>query len=241
MLANDLTAAELLDIWEKGLRQPPLQRIFILLAVAFPDRTPAELLELSIGQRDALLLQLREQFFGQRLLNTARCPQCAERIEWESSVTEYLVQATEPAESFELHEADYMLRFRLPNSLDIAAAVNAGDTEIILNRCVLHAEQNGEECAPDKLPEFVLQKLAEKIEEADPMAEIRLQLHCPACSHDWEAVFDIASFLWAELNDWAERMLRTIHKLAAGYGWSEQEILALSPVRRQLYSGMLGW
>lgn len=238
---NNIAAAELLDIWEQGLYQPPLQRIFILLVATFPDKTPAELLELSIGQRDVLLLRLREHLFGQRLLNTARCLQCGERIEWESSVADYFVQATELAESFELREADYMLRFRLPNSLDVAAAVNAGDTDIILIRCVLHAEQNGEECATEKLPDFVLQKLAEKIEEADPLAEIRLQLNCPACADDWEVVFDIASFLWAELNDWAERMLRTIHKLAAGYGWSEQDILALSPVRRQLYSGMLGW
>jgi hypothetical protein len=125
--------------------------------------------------------------------------------------------------------------------LDVAAAVNAGDTEIILSRCVLHAEQKGEVCAVEELPEYILQRLTEQIEEADPMAEIRLQVHCPTCSKNWEAIFDIGSFLWVEINDWAEGMLRTIHRLAAGYGWSEQDILALNPVRRQLYLGMLGW
>lgn len=233
----------MLNIWEQGLHQLPLRRAVILLTAAFPEMPPDSLLELSIGQRDGLLLRLREMLFGPRLVNTARCPQCGERIEWESSVTDFFVQ-TETAEAFELREADYLLRFRPPNSLDIAAAVNAGDAEaaqkMILTRCVLHAEQNGEECAAEELPEAVLQKLAERIEEADPMAEIRLQLDCPECSHGWEAIFDICSFLWAEINDWAERMLRTVHKLAAGYGWSEQAILALSPVRRQLYLGMLG-
>lgn len=233
----------MLNIWEQGLHQPLLRRAVILLTAAFPEMPPDSLLELSIGQRDALLLRLREMLFGPHLVNTVRCPQCGEQLEWESRVADFFVQ-TDLAESFELRDADYLLRFRLPNSLDIAAAVNTGNAEaaqqMIFTRCVLHAEQQGEACAAEDLPEAVFQKLAERIEEADPMAEIRLQLDCPSCSYSWEAIFDIGLFLWAEINDWAERMLQAVHNLAAGYGWSEREILALSPVRRQLYLGMLG-
>jgi len=42
-----------------------------------------------------------------------------------------------------------------------------------------------------------------------------------------------------EVNEWAERQLQTVHKLARAYGWTEREILNLSPVRRQLYLGMI--
>ncbi len=246
MLANELTAAELLNVWERGLHQPPLQRMFILLTAAFPDRTPAELLELSIGQRDRLLLLLREQLFGQRLLNTARCPQCGERIEWENKLADFLLPVDEAIDGcFEIQTGGWQLRFRLPNSLDIAVIVGCEDVEaaqnLLLSRCVLHIEHDGVASTVEDLPDDVLGELLRQMEEADPLAEIRLQLRCPACSHTWDAVFDIGLFLWAELNDWAERMLRTVHRLAAGYGWSEQEILTLSPVRRQLYSGMLGW
>ena len=242
---NELTTEQLLDVWENGLHLPPLQRMFVLLTAAFPDRSPTELLELSIGQRDRLLLRLREHLFGQRLLNTAVCPQCKERIEWESKVADFLLSADEEEQSLEMNVQGWYLRFRLPNSLDVATAIGCQKAEevqeLLLARCVLYLEHDGTECAVEQLPDEVTKKLLQQMEKADPLAEIQLQLHCPACSHDWDAVFDIGSFLWAELNEWAERMLRTVHRLAAGYGWSEREILALSPVRRQLYLGMLGW
>ena len=92
----------------------------------------------------------------------------------------------------------------------------------------------------DQLPDSVIRKLNQRIEVLDPQAEIRINLLCPECSHKWDVFFDITSFLWTEINDWAKRMLQMVHKLALGYGWSEHEILNLSPVRRQLYLGMLG-
>jgi len=85
----------------------------------------------------------------------------------------------------------------------------------------------------------VIQALTERIESLDPQADIRIHLTCPGCCHSWCALFDIASFLWAEINGWAERMLQMVHRLAASYGWSERDILNLSPVRRQLYLGMV--
>jgi hypothetical protein len=47
------------------------------------------------------------------------------------------------------------------------------------------------------------------------------------------------SYLWSELEEWAHRVLVDIHTLAGAYGWSERQILALSPVRRQLYVDMV--
>ena len=37
------------------------------------------------------------------------------------------------------------------------------------------------------------------------------------------------------MNHWAGRMLLDIHALARAYGWSESDILALPPRRRQAY------
>ena len=105
---------------------------------------------------------------------------------------------------------------------------------------MLQIEHSGSSCSVDQLPKPIIEKLNQQIEALDPQAEIRINLSCPDCSHHWDVLFDIASFLWIEINDWAERMLQTVHKLAKAYGWSEREVLNLSPVRRQLYLGMLG-
>lgn len=244
---NNLTANDMLTVWEQGLNQPLLQKGLILLVAACPEIQPDTLMKLSIGQRDRFLLQLRERLFGQQFLNTAVCPACYERIEWESGVADLLVPSDDKSSAvneFDTEIDDYTLHFRLLNSLDIAAAVNNEDAEKtqqhLLSRCLLKAEHAGTGCTIDQLPDAVVQKLSQQIETLDPQAEIRINLTCPACSHNWDVLFDITSFLWAEINDWAERMLQTVHKLAAGYGWSERDILNLSPVRRQLYLGMLG-
>lgn len=241
-----LTAEELLCVWEQGLNQPLLQRMLIILLAAFPDMQPDALAMLSIGQRDHRLLKLREYLFGQQLLNSSVCPACGQRLEWENSIADFVNQPEQQDATnneFDLNVDGYTLRFRLPNSLDIAAVINSENIEKsqqdLLARCLLKVEHSGNHCEVSQLPDAVIHKLSRKIETLDPQADIQLQLSCPECSHSWEALFDIAHFLWAEINDWAERILQTVHTLAAGYGWSEREILNLSPVRRQLYLGML--
>jgi hypothetical protein len=241
-----LEAGELLNAWEAGLNQPLLQKALILLAAASPGAASESLARMTVGRRDQCLLELREGLFGPRLENVAVCPECGERVEWENHTAEFLAPQAEreaAQDEFELQTGEFILRFRLPNSLDIDAVVDragSGDAErLLLSRCVLEARQSGSPCGFDSLPEEVLHELSEQLETLDPLADLRIGLHCPVCSHDWVVVFDIASFLWKEIDDWAGRMLRDVSELAAAYGWSEAEILGISPVRRQLYLGML--
>ena len=51
-------------------------------------------------------------------------------------------------------------------------------------------------------------------------------------------MFDVAAFLWAAVERWALLTLRDVHQLALAYGWGEGDVLALSPLRRQLYLEM---
>ena len=51
-------------------------------------------------------------------------------------------------------------------------------------------------------------------------------------------MLDIGSFVWAEIESRARRVLGEVHALASAYGWSEAETLSLSAVRRASY---LGW
>ncbi len=247
---RDLNTIDMLSVWEQGLNQPLVQRALILLVAACPEMKPDALAALSIGQRDERLLRLRERLFGSKLVNTAACTECSERVEWENGIEDVRTPSLHDESDksmeneFEFKMDNYHLQFRLPNSLDLAYVIrNENRTEAIkglLKRCILKAECAGVDKAVEQLPDHVIQSLSQRIKALDPQAEIRIHLLCPACSHSWEVQFDIASFLWTELNDWAERMLQTIHRLAVGYGWSEREILNLSPIRRQLYLGMLG-
>ncbi|TQV82488.1 phage baseplate protein [Exilibacterium tricleocarpae] len=241
---NTVSAADMLSVWERGLNQSPLQRALILLVAAYPDVKPDELARLSIGERDRRLLRLRQRCFGSRLANTAFCPACTERLEWENSVSDIYV-APPPAVSqgnqFDFHSGNYHIFFRLPNSRDIDRVLGQDDAQqALITRCIARAECAGKAHPVDKLPHDIIQAAGQHIEQMDPQAEIKINLECPACSHRWNVLFDITSFLWAELSEWAQRTLHTVFRLARGYGWTEKDILNLSAVRRQLYLGMLG-
>lgn len=229
------SAASLLDLWEAGRGRAPVEQALLLLSAAFPGRTQGELAQLSIGQRDALLLRLREQTFGSRLTGLAACPNCGERLETSFLVSELLESIPAPDEGgapLTLETLGYKISFRLPTSQDLQ---NAPDREALLAACVLEAARAEAAIPPASLSEAVTQALVARMEQADPLASVTMPLTCPACNHAWQSLFDIASFFWSEIGAWAARILREIHLLASAYGWSEAEILALSAWRRQRY------
>jgi hypothetical protein len=65
-----------------------------------------------------------------------------------------------------------------------------------------------------------------------------LDFACPSCGHEWQSLFDIAAFFWAEIAAQARRLLREVHQLASAYGWREADILAMSARRRRAYLEM---
>jgi hypothetical protein len=89
-----LTAQELLDVWERGLALPPVQRALALLAAACPETPPEALARESVGRRDGRLLWLREWTFGPRLVSLAACPACGERLETAFDVADIRVEET---------------------------------------------------------------------------------------------------------------------------------------------------
>jgi hypothetical protein len=240
-----LSAWELLDVWEAGRAQAPVERALVLLAASFPETSRDALAALSIGQRDAKLLTLREGFWGPKMAAVAVCPGCRERLELTLNTREMLSssQRTQPGE-INMSIAEYSLTFRLPTSLDVIAAAGQADPEacrtLILRRCLLSAQQGGAPVDSGQLPAEVVIGVAKCMAEADPLADIQLGVTCPSCEHRWSAVFDIVSFLWTEIEAWGWRILSDVHTLASAYGWREQDILTLSPTRRQFYLEMVG-
>jgi hypothetical protein len=90
------------------------------------------------------------------------------------------------------------------------------------------------------MPETLVTTLAEHLAAADPQAAMELALSCPGCRHQWSVAFDILAYFWGEIEDWAQRLLLDIHALASAYGWSERDILTMSPRRRRMYLDLLG-
>ena len=238
-----LSVPELLRVWEGGLAQGPVERALLLLGAACPDTPRESLASLTIGQRDGGLLTLREWTFGSRIDSVVACPECGQRLELTFEIADVRVTECETAAELAMTVADYDLRLRPPNSLDIAA-IAAEPTlgvkrRMLFERCVLAVSRGAHTATPAALPDEAVEAAAHRLAEADPQADVQLNVACP-CGRRWRTAFDIVSFFWAEIEAWACRILREVHILASAYGWREADILALSPARRQFYLAMVG-
>jgi hypothetical protein len=237
-----LSAPDLLAVWERGLQQNALNRALTLAAAAGSGANPEALRRLNIGRRDAALLDLREEVFGPELVGLVACPRCQGNLELNLNINS-LRSATEAIPEQSLTVGDFSLLLRLPNSDDLEhlAGIPAEEARRrLFELCVLEARSDGGALTAEDLPRQVMDQAAEKLAEMDPQAEMELSLSCPGCGHQWREAFDIASFLWSELNAWAQRLLAEVHVLARAYGWRESDVLALSATRRRFYLEMVG-
>ncbi|MGH7515839.1 MAG: phage baseplate protein [Gemmatimonadales bacterium] len=233
-----LSEAELLEAWERGLALRPARRALDLLTRTW-DEEGADPGALSVGERDGRLLELRARIFGRRCDCRLACPACAEQLETEVDVADLLGDAGAGPEPFALTAGGYELLVRLPDGHDLIGVERCADSaaaaHALLERCVLSARRDGLGQDVGTLPAEVVSAIEDAMAERDPGADRRLALHCPACGHDWQAPFDALAFLWAELDAGARRTMHEVHLLASRYGWSEAEVLSVSPSRRSLY------
>jgi T4 bacteriophage base plate protein len=238
---RNLDTSELLGIWESSMHHSPIERSLYLLASLY-DVDINSMAMLSIGQRDARLLKFRELAFGTRLLNTANCPHCGAQMEWEMSTEQISLQplsAGSVSKVLKLEKDGFDIEYRLPNTYDIMRAISeptlAADTAKFMRNCMLHIKQQEKEYVGDELPAEIIELIDQSMSEEDPQADIKMLLTCSDCKHQWNAPFDIISFLWVEIDNWAKGLIKEVSLLARAFGWREQDILDLSPQRRQWY------
>jgi hypothetical protein len=170
--------------------------------------------------------------------SVVECPRCAEKIELAFETADVRAESADSAsENIAVKVAEFVVNLRVPNSIDLAAVAGASGgheaNRVLFDRCLLSADHQG---MPTRaLPVEVMDAAVARLAEVDPQADVQVVVACPACEHEWRVVFDIAAFFWAEIEVWARRLLNEVHLLASAYGWSEREVLMLSPLRRQFY------
>lgn len=240
----------LLDSLDSGLL--PSARATALLQRCLEPAQQSIARTLSVGDREALLLQLRSITFGDTMPCILGCPAqgCGEPMELTLQVSELLTPAY--AQVRKQHElsiddegASYSLQFRLPTAADVDAAASLAchDPELaaleLLRSCLAGATHDGRPVAAESLPGAVRDAVAAAMAEHDPQAEIDLELDCPNCGQPLSVIFDAAGYLLQELERRAQQALRDVHVLASEYGWREWEVLQMSAGRRARYIALI--
>lgn len=229
------TASELLVAWEHAAGLPPARRDLALL------RARGESGDLTPGRRNAALLRARGELFGPRLELLADCPACAEPLELSVSTEDLQAAAEEraagilPALSLEGAE----LPLRLPTLEDLAE-LPAGLSPTAARRWLAERCLVSSLSTKSDLPDATIDAISAALAVADPAGVLDFALNCPACGHAWTTPLDAGAVLEADLAAWARATLAEVHALASAYGWTEAEVLALSPARRRVYLELLG-
>jgi hypothetical protein len=248
-LVDDLSAAAL-----------PLERNTRLLErCVLGLRHEQDVSQLSLGDRETLLLHARRLTFGGQIDCVLPCPECRERMDFRLQIERLLLHrdAGAPARYFEeIVEAGgkrFRVRFRVPCGADLEDGLRPPQrkpteaVEVVLARCVewvrLEGElSNGSALAAipiEELPAGLPSKISERMAELDPQAETTLQLACPACQHSFTTCFDIGDYFFRELRAREHCRYQEVHQLALAYHWSETEILSMSPRKRRMYLDLL--
>lgn len=237
---QSLTGATLLSVWERGASRHALDRSALLAAVARPQWPAAEIADLPLGAVNASLLRLRSASFGPHIAGHADCTQCGQRLAFTVDTRQLLPPAhgddgdDDPAPR-ETEVAG--LRVRAPSLRDLAAVATQTNSRqaarALLARCTLAGDLA-------QIDDAALRQVEDALDALDPQADLVLALHCVACGHAGGAQLDAGALLWEEIEARARTLLGEVHRLASAYGWSEAQILALSPARRAGYLAMVG-
>ena len=198
--------------------------------------------DLVVGDREALLWQLRRLTLGERVQATLQCPgeECGKPMDLSLSV-DSLLQEPYPDAQAEYESEQQGLRFRLPTGSDLEAVCGDENSDQaaarLFHRCMVGVYDGNTPFSewsadwPADIPA--------RMEALDPQAELRLDVVCPECGQEFPAILDAAAYLMEEIAGHANDLYRQVHSLALHYHWSEAEILGLSPIKRRRYLDLL--
>jgi len=231
----------------------PIARTTALLARCVTPFAGADAFEdMTMGDREALLLHIRRMTFGDRLNCLLSCPACSGRMDFQLNTETLIVPAAAGArpqydEDFLVDGITFRVKFRVPTGRDVqqavanSAAVPDSAVHALIARCLesVHQADTKEEVPSTKWPAGLARQVAARMSELDPQAETKLHVECPACRHAFSVFFDIADFLFRELREQERRFYEEVHQLALAYHWGEAEILRMTVRKRQLYLDML--
>lgn len=216
-----LAAASILAAWETGASRRPLDRAIAILwaAAGEADIDPADL---PLAERDRRLLEIRAATFGPTLRSQATCPHCGAELEME-------LDARSLGAALPLID-DSNRSFRSVTSRDLAAVIGVPPDRLaatLRTRLAGRALDGAEAASLDR-----------QIEEDIAAAELSANIACSECGAAWRETLDVVEHVWTDVESTALKLLGDVAALAAAFGWSEREILSLSPARRMTY---LSW
>jgi len=212
--------------------------------------------KLLVGDRQYLMLKLREITFGEKVQASVSCPwpECDTGVDVNFRIPDIPIKDAQLTTL--IHECEFSVGsedarqkvwFRLPNGADQEALSkkfhenNAIAATQLLWRCIQRIDEIKSPTIEQvrDLSSNVRQQIEQRMQKLAPDVELTMQAQCPECHRDFSIPFDIQEFFFGELKTSRELLRREVHYLAYHYHWSEQDILSMTRDKRHEYIDVL--
>lgn len=224
----------LIELWERASSEHPLDRAITLIGLCKQNAgSRRQLAELSISERDTRLYRVVGDLIGRQPTLVATCKACSAETELilDLSAIDSIAERSESNGSFA--HSGQRLAYRMPNSRDLANALNKNDPEEA-RRALLRSLLGS-----SGAPVAALSALEKELANRAGLEALTIRFQCSECGLAHASLFDVVDYLWRCVDARAKRALRDVHVLATAYGWTSGEILALSPARRAAHIAMV--
>ena len=178
-------------------RLGPVERSLALAAAAEPRRGATSSRALPLGQRDARLLGLRARRGA--LEATAACPACGEQAEFAVDAGALLRRTPGPpgaARGRRLRRALAAAGQPRRRRRGLGRRRATAAERVLLDALRRVDARPGRR---SELPSRRARRSRERWREADPLAEVLVDVACPACATQFVADLDVGAFVWAEV------------------------------------------
>lgn len=211
-------------------KQPGMASHVLAALATTREGAPLDLASLPLAVHDRLLAAIYRAELGETVACRAGCAGCGKPFEFSFPLAVLIARQDEAAAAIGLPDADGWwtvkrgLQLRAPTLADAEAA----NGDALLARV-----------ARGKLPKAMIGRAAAFLEDAAPLLSLDIATACPECRRQQQVWFDLASFLIRMLAGERPFLLREAHLLAARYGWSHAEIMALPRDDRRAFAALI--
>jgi len=213
--------------------------------------------DLLVGDRDFLMLKLRETTFGKKLDAVLYCgdSNCGKPMDVTLNIDDFAPEAKPVASRFfaldlpvpESRSDKFSVEFRLPTGADqeaTALSVANGEEPVIDPLFARMIARVNEETRVDQdlvgsLPAALKLAIEAEMEKLAPQLTIELEIVCVECKKTFSTLLDLSSFFLAEIKQGLRSLDREVHFLAWHYHWPESDILGLTRRKRRGYIGLI--
>jgi hypothetical protein len=185
---------------------------------------------------DSAALAVRElrNAYGDQLETTWACDACGETLELTLPLAELSLASAAEQEIAVSTETSGELVVRSPTTRDLVEISGASSPAAeLLERCV--RDRDGRPCSIDTLTDQDREVVETSAEQLTGLAALVVRTRCSACDAQIDVPVDAVSLWWEQVCAAAGALMSETARLARAFGWSEADIVAMTPLRRQAY------